>query len=40
MFDRAIAENAMVAGYHWGLPNVGTISKDGNSYAFLAAAAS
>jgi hypothetical protein len=30
----------MVAGYHWGLPNVGTISKDGNGYALTAAAAS
>jgi len=38
LFDRAIADKAMVAGYHWGLPNVGTISKDGNGYAFTAAA--
>jgi glyoxylase-like metal-dependent hydrolase (beta-lactamase superfamily II) len=37
LFDRAIAEKAMVAGYHWGLPNVGTIAKDGNGYAFTAA---
>jgi hypothetical protein len=27
----------MVAGYHWGLPNVGTLAKDGNGYAFVAA---
>ena len=40
LFDRAIADKAMVAGYHWGLPNVGTISKDGNGYALTAAAAS
>jgi len=40
LFDRAIADKAMVAGYHWGLPNVGTISKDGNGYAFTATAAS
>jgi len=40
LFDRAIADKAMVAGYHWGLPNVGTISKDGNGYAFAPAAAS
>ena len=33
LFDRAIADKAMVAGYHWGLPNVGTIAKDGNGYA-------
>ena len=37
LFDRAIAEKAMVAGYHWGLPNVGTISKDGSGYAFTPA---
>jgi glyoxylase-like metal-dependent hydrolase (beta-lactamase superfamily II) len=37
LFDRAIADKAMVAGYHWGLPNVGTISKDGNGYAFVPA---
>jgi glyoxylase-like metal-dependent hydrolase (beta-lactamase superfamily II) len=37
LFDRAIADKAMVAGYHWGLPNVGTISKDGNGYAFTPA---
>ena len=40
LFDRAVADKAMVAGYHWGLPNVGTISKDGNGYAFTATAAS
>lgn len=38
VFDRAIADKAMVSGYHWGLPNVGTISKDGNGYAFVEAA--
>jgi len=38
LFDRAIADNAMVAGYHWGLPNVGTIAKDGAGYAFTPAA--
>jgi glyoxylase-like metal-dependent hydrolase (beta-lactamase superfamily II) len=37
VFDRAIADKVMVSGYHWGLPNVGTISKDGNGYAFVAA---
>ena len=34
LFDRAIADKLMIAGYHWGLPNVGTIAKDGNGYAF------
>ena len=28
----------MVAGYHWGLPNVGTLAKDGKGYAFSPAA--
>lgn len=37
LFDRAVADKAMVAGYHWGLPNVGTIAKDGNGYAFTPA---
>ena len=37
LFDRAIADKAMVAGYHWGLPNVGTIVKDGSGYAFTPA---
>jgi glyoxylase-like metal-dependent hydrolase (beta-lactamase superfamily II) len=37
LFERAIADKAMVAGYHWGLPNVGTIAKDGNGYAFTPA---
>jgi glyoxylase-like metal-dependent hydrolase (beta-lactamase superfamily II) len=37
LFDRAIADKAMVSGYHWGLPNVGTIAKDGSGYAFVAA---
>ena len=35
-FDRVIAEKAMIAGYHFGFPNVGTLSKDGNGYAFAA----
>jgi glyoxylase-like metal-dependent hydrolase (beta-lactamase superfamily II) len=39
VFNRAIAEKAMIAGYHWGLPNVGTIAKDGSGYAFTAATA-
>jgi glyoxylase-like metal-dependent hydrolase (beta-lactamase superfamily II) len=37
LFDRAIADRAMVAGYHWGLPNVGTIARDGSGYAFTPA---
>jgi glyoxylase-like metal-dependent hydrolase (beta-lactamase superfamily II) len=37
VFDQAVADKMMVSGYHWGLPNVGTISKDGNGYAFVPA---
>jgi glyoxylase-like metal-dependent hydrolase (beta-lactamase superfamily II) len=35
VFDRAIADKAMINGYHWGLPGAGKIKKDGNSYAFV-----
>jgi glyoxylase-like metal-dependent hydrolase (beta-lactamase superfamily II) len=35
-FDRVIAEKGMIAGYHFGFPNVGTLSKDGSGYAFEA----
>jgi glyoxylase-like metal-dependent hydrolase (beta-lactamase superfamily II) len=35
-FDRVIAEKGMIAGYHFGFPNVGTLAKDGNGYAFAA----
>ena len=28
IFDRLIADKVLVAGSHWGLPNVGTIAKD------------
>lgn len=37
LFDRAIADKAMVSGYHWGAMNIGTITKDGDGYAFVAA---
>src|ERR1044071_7246289 len=35
-YDRAIADKAMIAGYHFGFPNAGTLNKDGNGYAFAA----
>lgn len=34
MFDRAVADGAMIAGYHFGFPNAGKIAKEGNGYAF------
>lgn len=39
LFDRAIADKAMIADYHFGFPNAGTISKDGNGYVFQPAGA-
>jgi glyoxylase-like metal-dependent hydrolase (beta-lactamase superfamily II) len=35
-FDRVIADKGMIAGYHFGFPNVGTLTKDGTGYAFAA----
>jgi glyoxylase-like metal-dependent hydrolase (beta-lactamase superfamily II) len=35
IFDRAIMEKLVVAGTHWLLPNIGTIARDGNGYAFV-----
>lgn len=34
LFDRVIADGVMVSGYHWGLPNAGTLVKDGKGYTF------
>ena len=34
LFDRAVADGAMIAGYHFGFPNAGSIAKDGSGYAF------
>lgn len=34
LFDRAIADKAMVTGYHFGVPGAGTIAKDGGGYVF------
>lgn len=33
--ERAIAENAMIAGYHYPFPAAGTVAKDGEGYAFV-----
>lgn len=35
LFDRAIAEKAIVTGYHFGMPGAGRIEKDGAGYAFV-----
>ena len=35
MFDRAIADQAVITGYHYGMPGAGRIEKDGSGYAFV-----
>jgi glyoxylase-like metal-dependent hydrolase (beta-lactamase superfamily II) len=40
LFERAIAEGAILTGYHWGMPGAGTIKKDGNGYALVPVTAS
>ncbi len=35
IFDRAIADKAIVTGYHYGMPGAGRIEKDGAGYAFV-----
>ena len=35
LFERAIEEDAVLTGYHWGMPGAGTIKKDGNGYALV-----
>lgn len=34
LFDAAIAENAVLTGYHWGMPGAGRLAKDGDGYAY------
>ena len=36
IFDRAVADKLIISGTHWLMPNVGTLSKDGNGYVFAA----
>lgn len=36
LFDRAVADGAVIAGYHFGFPNAGTMAKDGKGFAFNA----
>ncbi len=40
LFERAIAEGAILTGYHWGMPGAGTIKKDGTGYALVPVTAS
>lgn len=34
IFDRAVADNLALGGYHWGMPGCGKLAKDGNGYVF------
>ena len=34
MYDRVVADNITVTGYHFGMPGAGKIEKDGSGYAF------
>jgi glyoxylase-like metal-dependent hydrolase (beta-lactamase superfamily II) len=34
IFDRAIADKAILCGYHWGMPGAGTLARSGNGYTF------
>lgn len=35
IFDRVVADKAVITGYHYGMPGAGTIKKDGKGYAFI-----
>lgn len=35
LFDRVVADRAIMTGYHYGLPGAGTLVKDGDGYAFV-----
>lgn len=35
MFDRAIADKAIITGYHYGMPGAGRMAKDGEGYAYV-----
>ncbi len=34
IFDRVVADKLTISGTHWLMPNVGTLARDGNRYAF------
>ena len=35
LFDRAVADQAIVTGYHFGMPGAGRMANDGDGYAFV-----
>ena len=38
LFDRVVADQLVCTGYHWGMPGVATLSKDGDGYALVSVA--
>lgn len=37
VYDRVVAEKALISGFHWSFPSVGHIEKDGNGYRLVPA---
>ncbi|MGD9804956.1 MAG: MBL fold metallo-hydrolase [Hyphomicrobiaceae bacterium] len=35
IFGQAVADGAILTGYHWGMPGAGTMKKDGDGYALV-----
>lgn len=35
LFDRVVADKAVITGYHYGEPGIGQIAKDGDGYAYI-----
>ncbi len=35
VYDRVVADKALISGYHWSFPSVGHIEKDGNGYRMV-----
>ena len=35
LFDRVVAERAVITGYHYGQPGAGSIAKDGDGYVYM-----
>jgi glyoxylase-like metal-dependent hydrolase (beta-lactamase superfamily II) len=38
VYDRVVAEKALISGFHWSFPSVGHVEKDGNGYRMVPAA--
>ena len=38
VYDRVVAEKALISGFHWSFPAVGHVEKEGNGYRMVPAA--